>query len=42
MIGPDGVVRTYKSGLYELKANEGLKELDATVVELAKTRKNDD
>ncbi len=42
VIGPDGVVRTYKSGLYELKANEGLKELDATVVELAKTRKNDD
>jgi alkyl hydroperoxide reductase subunit AhpC len=38
VIGPDGVVRSYKSGLYELKSNEGLKELDALVTDLAKMR----
>lgn len=36
VIGRDGIIREYKSGLYELKANEGLKELDAKVVELTK------
>jgi len=36
VIGRDGTIREYKSGLYELNANEGLKELDAKVVELAK------
>ena len=36
VVGRDGIIREYKSGLYELKANEGLKELDAKVIELAK------
>jgi peroxiredoxin len=36
VIGRDGIIREYKSGLYDLKANEGLKELDAKIVELAK------
>lgn len=39
VIGPDGVVKSYKAGLYDIEPNEGLKELDAEVVHLLRERK---
>src|SRR5690606_32125131 len=38
VVGPDGLIRTYKSGLYEIEANKGLDELDRTVIELIRDR----
>lgn len=34
VIDQDGIVRAYKSGLYDAGANEGLKELDSLIVKL--------
>jgi hypothetical protein len=34
LIAPDGTIAAYKVGLYDIKADEGLKELDAAVVKL--------
>lgn len=38
IIDADGVVRGFNSGLYDVQPNDGLKELDANVVELAKRK----
>ncbi|HEX6985381.1 MAG TPA: hypothetical protein VF170_08385, partial [Planctomycetaceae bacterium] len=39
VIDADGVVRSYRAGLYEMEPNEGLKELDAIVVDLIRRRR---